>query len=169
MVLGVDGEGTNRLGETFDGYRATGIGINAVRFVGHGAAREAVMGRDDRDPTAAELDAMRAYVARGMDEGAVGLSSGLFYVPGYYAKADEVTELARVAARYGGIYDTHDRDLGATYKGVGYLASIREAIEIGERAGTPVIFSHFNAQGRPNYGRAGGGGSLRRPGAAAST
>jgi N-acyl-D-amino-acid deacylase len=89
-----------------------------------------------------------------MDEGAFGLSSGLFYVPGSYASTEEVIALNTVAAEYGGVYDTHDRDLGAAYKSVGYDASVAEAIEIGEVAGTPVIFSHFNPQGRSNYGRA---------------
>ena len=93
---------------------------------------------------------MRGLVRRGMEQGAFGLSSGLFYVPGYYATTEEVIALARIAADYDGIYDTHDRDLGATYQGMGYLNSIREAIHIGETAGTRVIFSHFNAQGAHN-------------------
>jgi N-acyl-D-amino-acid deacylase len=154
VVLGVDGGGRNNIDEIFESYRSNGIAVNALRYVGHGAARGEVMGVADREPTSAELEAMRAYIARGMNEGALGVSTGLFYIPGYFAETEEVIELARVAARYGGLYDTHDRDLGAAYKGVGYLASIREAIQIGETAGTPVIFSHFNAQGRHNYGRA---------------
>jgi N-acyl-D-amino-acid deacylase len=106
------------------------------------------MGADfARLATPAELERMKVYVARGMEEGAIGLSTGLAYNPGYYANTDEVLELDRVAARYGGIYDTHDRDMGVTVHGVGYLASITEAIAIGERAGTPVIFSHFGSLG----------------------
>jgi N-acyl-D-amino-acid deacylase len=153
-VLGVDGGGSNEIAATFDGYVAEGIGVNALRYVGHNAARRAAMGAADRAPTAAELEVMRAYVRRGMEEGALGLSSGLFYVPGSYATTEEVIELNRVAAAYGGIYDTHDRDLGASYEGIGLLASIEEAIRIGEEAGTAVIFSHFNPQGAHNYGRA---------------
>jgi N-acyl-D-amino-acid deacylase len=95
-----------------------------------------------------------------MEQGAVGLSSGLFYSPGYFAKTEEVIELAKVAAEFGGSYDTHDRDLGVAYQGIGYLNSIKEAIRIGEEAGTPVIFSHFNAQGVQWYGRAGEGAAL---------
>jgi len=96
-----------------------------------------------------------------MDEGAFGLSSGLFYLPGNYAETEEVIELNRVAAEYqGAIYDTHDRDLGAAYPPFGYLNSIREGIRIGEEAGTKVIFSHFNAQGAQNYGRAPEGAAL---------
>ncbi len=154
VVLGVDGGGDNNLQEIFDGYRDSGIAVNVLRYVGHGAARGAVMGVADRAPTANEMDAMRAYIRQGMEEGAVGMSSGLFYIPGFFATTDEVVELNRVAAEYGGIYDTHDRDLGAAYKGIGYINSVKEGIEIGARAGTPVIFSHFNPQGRHNYGRA---------------
>ncbi len=154
VVLGVDGGGTNDLDGVFARYARTGIGVNAIHFVGHGAARSAVMGSANREPTTDELAAMKAYVRQGMEQGAFGLSSGLFYVPGTFAKTDEVVELARVAAEYGGIYDTHDRDLGAVWGGIGFVASMDEAIEIGERAGTPVIFSHLSPQGRHNYGRA---------------
>jgi N-acyl-D-amino-acid deacylase len=154
IVLGMDGRGTSEVAETFRRYDANGIGVNAIHYVGHNAAREAVLGREDRAPTAEEMERMKAFVEKGMKEGAVGLSTGLYYTPGTFATTDEVVELAKVAARYGGSYDTHDRDLGVAYPGIGYLASIREGIEIGERAGTPVIFSHFNAQGPHNYGRA---------------
>lgn len=154
VVLGVDGGGANTIDEIFGGYSAAGIAVNALHYVGHGAARRDVMGVADREPTPGELDALKAYVRAGMEEGAIGLSTGLFYIPGYFAKTGEVLALNRVAAEYGGVYDTHDRDLGAAYKGIGYDASVAEAIEIGERAGTPVIFSHFNPQGARNYGRA---------------
>lgn len=160
VVLGVDGDGSNNVSAIFDGYRSRGIAVNAVRYVGHGAARGQVMGAADREPAAAELDAMKAYIRKGMQEGAVGLSTGLFYSPGYFAKTAEVIELARVAAEFGGSYDTHDRDLGVAYKGIGYLNSIREGITIAEQAGTPIIFSHFNSQGVQWYGRAGEGAKL---------
>jgi N-acyl-D-amino-acid deacylase len=153
-VLGVDGAGASTLHSTFDMYRRSGIGLNALHYVGHGAARSSVMGSAARAPTATEMDAMARFVRRGMEEGAIGLSTGLFYSPGTFAATDEVVELNRVAAGFGGIYDTHDRDLGAAYPGVGFLESMKEAITIGERAGTPVIFSHIGPQGRANYGRA---------------
>jgi N-acyl-D-amino-acid deacylase len=159
-VIGVDGGGTNNVRETFDGYARSGIALNVLQYVGQGAARGVVMGTADRPPTSQEMAAMKAYVRRGMEEGALGLSTGLFYAPGFFASTDEVVELNTVAAEYGGIYDTHDRDLGAAYKGIGYLNSTTEGIEIGERAGTPVIFSHFNPQGRHNYGRAAEGARL---------
>ncbi len=161
VVLGVDGGGVPEVAETLAGWEERGIGVNALTYVGHGAVRRRVLGSEDRAPTPAELDAMRALVRKGLEEGAFGLSSGLFYVPGTYAETEEVIELARVAAEFApGIYDTHDRDLGASYPSFGYLASIAEAIRIGEESGTKVIFSHFNAQGARNYGRAPEGAAL---------
>ena len=148
------------LGDVFESYAKNGIAVNAMHYVGQGAARRVVMGNADREPTPAELDAMKQFIARGMEQGAIGMSTGLFYAPGFFAKTAEVIELNKVAARYGGIYDTHDRDLGAAYKSIGYDASIREAIEIGEKGGTPVIFSHFGPQGAKNYGRAAAGAKL---------
>ena len=159
VAIGVDGGGTPDVAGSLAGLEGR-IGVNAFAYAGHGAIRRRVIGDDDRAPTPAELDEMRALVRQAMHEGAFGLSTGLFYVPGYYATTEEVIELARVAAEFDGIYDTHDRDLGASYRGVGYLASIREAIRIGESAGTRVIFSHFNAQGAANYGRAPEGARL---------
>lgn len=161
VVLGVDGGGAPEVGKTLAGWEAHGIGVNALTYVGHGAVRRRVLGEEDRAPTAAELEAMRALVRQGLEEGAFGLSTGLFYVPGTYAETEEVIELARVAGEYRpAIHDTHDRDLGAAYPSFGYLASIEEAIRIGEESGTKVIFSHFNAQGAANYGRAPEGAAL---------
>lgn len=154
-VLGMDGGGTFNVNDRFNAWRAAGIGVNAIHFVGHGAIRETVMGHEDREPTADELEEMKRLVQKGMDEGAFGLSTGLFYVPGTYASTDEVIELGKVAAEYeGAIYDTHDRDLGAVYQGVGYEASVEEGIRIAEESGLRGIFSHYNLQGAHNYGRA---------------
>ena len=161
VLLGVDGGGGLDIGDRLAAWARQGIGVNAATYVGHNAARRTVMGMDDRSPTEAELEAMRDFVRTGMEEGALGLSSGLFYLPGNFAETEEVIELARVAAEYeGAIYDTHDRDLGAAYPPFGYLRSIEEGIRIGEAAGTKVIFSHFNAQGAENYGRAPEGAAL---------
>ncbi len=160
VVLGLDGSGTPDIEDRVAQWRRTGIGVNGMLFVGHGAIRRRVLGMEDREPDAAEMEDMRALVRKGMDEGAFGLSTGLFYVPGAFASTEEVIDLARVAAAYeGAIYDTHDRDLGAVYQGVGYDASVREAIRIGEESGLPVIFSHYNPQGAHNYGRADVGAS----------
>jgi N-acyl-D-amino-acid deacylase len=160
VVLGVDGMGSD-IGKRMNLWKDNGIGVNGLLFIGHGAVRNEVMGREDREPTAAELDAMHELVRQGMEEGAFGMSTGLFYVPGTYASTEEVIELAKTAAEFpGAIYDTHDRDLGAVYQGVGYEASVQEAIRIGEESGLRVIFSHFNLQGAHNYGRADVGAKL---------
>jgi N-acyl-D-amino-acid deacylase len=148
VLLGVDGLGTSDVGAIFAGYERAGMAVNALRYVGHGAARAAAMGTSfDRAASPAEIAVMKAYVERGMEEGAIGFSTGLAYNPGFYAETDEVMELNRVAARYGGVYDTHDRDMGASYRGIGLLASIEEAIEIAEKGGTPLILSHLGALG----------------------
>lgn len=155
VVLGLDGGGPFEVEDRLQGWGANGIGVNAMTFVGHNAVRRDVMGLDARAPTPEELDRMKALVRRGMEEGAFGLSTGLFYTPGTFSDTEEVIELAKVAAEWeGAIYDTHDRDLGATYQGVGYDASVAEGIRIGEESGLRVIFSHFNPQGATNYGRA---------------
>ena len=121
--------------------------VNVAALVGHGTVRGAVMGNDARPPTAAELDAMRDLVREGMDAGAVGLSTGLIYVPGRAADTDEVVELARVAASGGGIYTSHIRN-----EADGLLEAVAEAIEVGERAGLPVEISHHKASGKANWG-----------------
>jgi len=160
VVLGVDGKGEN-IAKHMDLWKTNGIGVNGLLFIGHGAIREQVMGRDDREPNTEEMQTMHALVREGMEEGAFGLSTGLFYVPGTYASTGEVIELAKTAAAYAGaIYDTHDRDLGAVYQGIGYETSVQEAIRIGEESGLRVIFSHFNLQGAHNYGRADVGAKL---------
>ena len=154
VVLGVDGDGEPDIDRQLKRWEQNGIGVNGLLYVGHGAVRAAVMGRDNRAPTEEELDTMSALVRQAMEEGAFGLSSGLFYVPGAYATTEEVIALAQVAAEFpGAIYDTHDRDLGAVYQGVGYDASVLEGIRIGEASGTRAIFSHYNPQGAANRGR----------------
>lgn len=159
-VIGVDGGGTPDISTKFEGLVEKGVGINVLAYVGHGAIRRRVMGYDNREPTADEMQQMKDLVKQGMEQGAIGFSTGLFYTPGFFAKTDEVIELAKIAAQYDGIYDTHDRDLGASYKGIGYLNSIQETIQIAEESGARTIFSHFNAQGAHNYGRANEGARL---------
>jgi len=155
VVLGLDGGGSSEVAERLNLWQTQGIGANGLLFVGHGHVRRTVMGSDNREPTVTELDQMRAMVRTAMREGAFGLSTGLFYVPGTYASTDEVITLARVAAEFeGAIYDTHDRDLGAVYQGVGYDASVQEGIRIIDESGLRGIFSHYNLQGAHNYGRA---------------
>lgn len=165
-VIGVDGASSTDLAALYADLEESGVGKNIISYIGHGSVRDAVIGMDDRVPTAGELDEMKTLVRKGMEDGAFGLSTGLFYTPGYYAEADEVIELGRVAAEYplagehAPIYDTHDRNLGASYQEISYHDSIREAIEIGVESGLRTIFSHFNAQGAALYGRASEGAAI---------
>ena len=103
----------------------------------HQPIRFAVMGWDDRPPTAAEMDRMRALTRDWMEAGAVGLNTGLDYQPAANASTDELVELAKVVAEYGGVYAAHIR-----YNAIGKTAAYRESIEIGRRAGVPIRQSH---------------------------
>ncbi|MBI3330431.1 MAG: D-aminoacylase [Nitrospinae bacterium] len=135
---------------TLAGYLArlteTGSAVNVVPIVGHGTVRSAVMGYARRQPTAQELERMKALSAEAMAEGAFGLSTGLVYAPGSYADTDELVELATVVARAGGIYFTHIRGESDMV-----LEAAQEAITIGERAGLPVQISHLKTAGRSNW------------------
>lgn len=148
LTDGNDGSSPWPIKDSFDRIAETGISPNWALFVGQGTLRERVLGSVDRDPTQAELDRMRQMVAQAMEEGALGLSTGLFYVPGAFTKTEEVVELAKVAARYGGIYISHMRD-----EAEGLLDSVRETIRIGEEAGIPVQMTHHKAVGRDAWGR----------------
>ncbi len=124
-----------------------GIGPNAALLVGHGQVREIVMGMEDREPTPEELEDMKALVKEAMEQGAHGLSTGLEYLPGSYGSTDEVIELVKVIAPYGGIYHTHMRNEAEEL-----IEAVKEAIEISEKSGAPVHISHFKAVGRTNWG-----------------
>ena len=153
VFFGNDGDGFANRAERMPILEAQGIGTNVGWFSGHGATREHVMGLEDRAPTDEELEAMRDYVEADMRAGALGLSSGLFYSPGSYADTDEVVELAEVAARYGGVYDSHLRD-ESSYN-IGLLGAVGEAIQIGEEAGIPVHIAHLKALGTDLWGQSG--------------
>jgi N-acyl-D-aspartate/D-glutamate deacylase len=124
-----------------------GIGPNAALLAGHGTVREIVMGMEERPPTQQELEAMKALVKEAMDQGAYGLSTGLIYPPGSYAKTDEIIELVKVIAPYGGIYHTHIRSESS-----GLIEAIGEAIKIAEESGAQTHISHFKAIGKPYWG-----------------
>jgi N-acyl-D-amino-acid deacylase len=147
LVTGNCGGSAVNVGKFLDRVREKPIAVNLATLVGHNSVRHAVFGEADRAPTPEELGRMKALVEQAMKDGAVGLSTGLYYVPGSYAKTDEVVELAKVSARYGGVYATHMRD-----EGNGVADSIRESIEIGERAGLPVEISHFKISTKKLWG-----------------
>ena len=125
-----------------------GVAVNVVPLVGHANLRVCAMGFVDRAPTKTELEEMKQRLAQAMEEGAFGMSTGLIYPPGCYAETDELIELSRVVASYGGIYTSHIRDEGEKL-----LESVKETIEIGEEAGLPVEISHHKARGKANWGK----------------
>ncbi len=138
--------------EDLDGYFARlerqGTAINLGTWVGLSTLRVWGVGWEDRPATSAEMDAMKDALARAMEAGAFGLSSGLIYSPGRNASTDEIVELARVVAERGGFYATHMRSEGARL-----LEAIDEAITIGERSGAPVLIHHLKASGKANWGK----------------
>jgi N-acyl-D-amino-acid deacylase len=136
------------LGGYFARLERQGISVNIASYVGSGQVRECVMGNVDRDPTAEELEKMKGLVDQAMREGAAGLSSGLIYPPNSFAKTGELIELAKVAAKYGGIYASHIRGESWTS-----IRALQEAIEISEKAGLPVNIFHFKKYGRDNWGK----------------
>jgi N-acyl-D-aspartate/D-glutamate deacylase len=152
VVIGVDGGGTPDVAADAKKLEASGIGTNVAPFVGFGAIRTRVLGQDDRAPTPTELEKEKALAAQAMCQGALGLSTGLFYAPQSFATTDEVAAVAGEVGRRGGMYDTHQRD-ESSYS-IGLMASTREAIEIGRRAGTPVHFAHLKALGVDLQGKA---------------
>jgi N-acyl-D-amino-acid deacylase len=151
VVTGNDGNGPLPIGGTLKRWQEQGIGTNAVLYVGHGSIRQRVMGMSDAAPGPEQLEKMKSLVRDGMKEGAFGMSTGLYYAPGSYARTAEVIELAKVVAGLGGVYDTHMRD-ESTYN-VGVLESIRETIEIGRQAGLPVHISHIKMLGVDVWGK----------------
>jgi N-acyl-D-aspartate/D-glutamate deacylase len=133
--------------EFMDRVEKTKLGPNLLIFAGHNTIRVAVMGEDEkRKPEKAELEEMKRLVADAMNVGAWGLSTGLDYPPGVYSDTEEIVELAKVAAEYGGIYSTHWRRTGLRREQTKPQEKIRgliEAVEIGKRAGIPVQISHL--------------------------
>jgi N-acyl-D-amino-acid deacylase len=122
--------------------------INVATLIGHNDVRKAVMGRANRQPSEEEMKRMEALVDQGMQAGAVGLSTGLIYIPGTYSKTDEIVRLAKVAAKYKGVYASHMRDEGDSV-----VQAINEALLVGREAHIPVEISHFKLSGQQNWGR----------------
>ena len=148
LVTGNCGTSATEVGEFLGRIKDKPLAVNLATLIAHGSVRRKVMGLGDRPPTADELKQMEALVDQAMKDGAVGLSTGLIYVPGTYAKTDEIVALARVAARYGGLYATHMRNEGDKV-----ADAIRESIQIGEQAGLPVEISHFKISNKKLWGQ----------------
>lgn len=151
VATGNDGDSPRDIGATLAKWQSQGIGTNAALFIGQGAVREQVMKMSDAKPTAEQLEQMKSLVDTAMQQGAIGLSTGLYYAPGSYSSTGEVIELAKVAAKHGGIYDTHMRD-ESSYN-IGLIASVRETIRIGHEAHIPVMISHIKALGADVWGK----------------
>jgi len=124
------------------------LSVNVATLIGHNDVRKAVMGRANRDATPDELKQMEAIVDKAMQDGAVGFSTGLIYIPGTYTKTPEIVVLAKVAAKYNGLYATHMRDEGDSI-----TFAIEEALTVGRLAKIPVEISHFKLSGQHNWGR----------------
>jgi len=151
LIEGNDGGSPIPLKPFLDQVAARRTSVNFATFAGQGSIRREIIGLVNRPATAAEMEQMRNLLRRAMEEGALGLSTGLFYVPGNYTPTEEVIELAKVAARMGGIYISHMRN-----EADGVLDSVRETIAIGEKAGLPAQITHHKIVGTPNHGRSAG-------------
>ena len=124
------------------------LSINIASLVGHGTIREQVMGRVNRAPSPEEMQGMKLLVEEAMKDGALGISTGLIYIPGTFSKTEEIIELAEVASQYGGLYASHIRDEGDSV-----VQAVKEAIQIGRVNKMPVQVSHYKISGQHNWGR----------------
>ncbi len=149
LVLGNCGTSTLDVDGFFQRLEATNISVNVATLIGHGSVRGKVMGGSFmRPPGAEEMEQMKALVARAMRAGAVGLSTGLIYLPGSFAKTEELVELARVAAGFGGIYASHMRNEGDEI-----FTALDEVFRIAREAGLPAQISHLKLSGKSNWGQ----------------
>lgn len=124
------------------------LSVNVATLIGHNNVREAAMGKANRSPSPGELNVMEALVEKAMQDGAVGFSTGLIYTPGSYAKSGEIIAMAKVAAKYNGIYTTHMRNESDS---VAY--AVEEALDVAKQANISLEISHFKVGGQQNWGR----------------
>ncbi len=149
VVLGNCGSSAADVGPFFRRIEATNVSVNVATLIGHGTVRSRVMGGSFmRPPTAEELGRMRALVEKAMDDGALGLSTGLIYLPGTFSKIDEIVELAKAASVHGGIYASHMRD-----EGKGVFDAVDELLRIAREARMPAHISHIKLSGNAMWGR----------------
>jgi N-acyl-D-amino-acid deacylase len=148
IITGNCGGSEDNLTEFYRKLMKTGISVNLGSFIGHNNVRRQVMKKAMRDPTPKEQIEMERLVEKAMKQGAVGLSTGLIYIPGTYAKTPEIVGLAKVAAQYGGVYTSHIRNEGEKVSD-----AIAEAITIGREAKIPVEISHFKISFKPLWGK----------------
>ncbi|MEM7638046.1 MAG: amidohydrolase family protein [Pseudomonadota bacterium] len=151
VVSGNDGGGPSDVAGALRAVDARGVGPNFALFTGHGAIRNEIMGRDNRPPSDTEMTQMKDSLSAALEAGALGLSTGLYYAPASYAATEEIIELAKVAAEFDALYESHIRD-ESTYS-IGLLGAIEEAIEIGRASGAAVHVAHIKALGVDVWGQ----------------
>lgn len=144
---GPDGGGPWPFGNYLDSLSRMSLGVNVAFLVGHNTLRKEVMGMEDREPTLEELELLKSYVKKSMDEGAFGISTGLKYLPGTFSKLDEIVALSKVSGEMGGIYTSHLRE-----EGLGLIEAVKEAILISKEANIPVVLTHHKAIGVSMWG-----------------
>jgi dihydroorotase/N-acyl-D-amino-acid deacylase len=148
IMEGPDGSSPVPLAPFLDRLAGLKKSVNIGSFIGQGSVRTAVIGNNNRKATPEEITKMQALVEQGMKDGAFGLSTGLFYVPGTFSSTAEVIELAKIAGKYGGMHESHQRDDAARL-----LDSVKETIAIGEAGNLPTQISHQKVIGAPNFGK----------------
>ena len=147
LTDGNDGTSPYPIDEHYQKIEHTKISPNWAVFVGQGTIRQKVMGLENRDPTDSELSKMEMLIKEAMEDGALGISTGLFYVPGSFSSTSEVISLSKIASSYGGIYISHMRE-----EAVDILKSVNETINIGIEAKIPVQITHHKIIGKDNWG-----------------
>ncbi len=151
VFVGNDGRGPFDVAKISEKLSSAGIGTNVAFFVGHGTIRQEVLGTKDVAPNEDELDEMKTLVRKGMEEGAFGLSTGLYYSPGSFSTTEEVIELTKEIVPYEGVYESHIRD-ESSYN-IGLINAVKETIRIGEESGAPIHFAHIKALGVDVWGK----------------
>ncbi len=148
LIEGPDGGSPVPLKPALDQLGRLAMSVNMGLCIGHGSVRRAVIQMANRKPAPDELEKMKELVRQGMREGALGLSTGLFYTPGNYAETEEVIDLAKAAAEFGGFHVSHIRD-----EGPGLIDAVKETIRIGEEGGLPTQVTHHKVGGKANIGK----------------
>ena len=148
VVTGNCGNSFDDISEFFRKIDSMKTSVNIATLAGHNTVRRLGMGLANKPASKEDLEKMMAIMSKAMQDGAVGMSTGLIYLPGMYSNTEEVVMLARVASTYGGVYATHMRN-----EGLKVTEAIEEAINIGKQANIPVQISHFKVSGRANWGR----------------
>ena len=148
LVTGNCGGSVSEIGAFLGRMKETPIAVNIASLIGHNTVRSKVLGYENKTPTAEEQAQMNSLVEKAMQEGAVGFATGLIYLPGTFAKTDEVVGMAKAASKYGGVYASHIRNEEGQV-----VEAVNEAISVGEQANMPVEISHFKISSKRLWGQ----------------